>query len=80
MTYVILLCFVISLTKAVGRYDVDDVPLAPMSSKLKTRTLNCYECFISKGKMCSYIDNTSMINISGTSNKGAGVCCEPGYY
>jgi len=77
MTYLILLCFVISLTRAKGVYNVgprnsedSDFPLTPMSSTLTTRTLNCYECFLSQGKMCSYIDNTSMIGISGSSNKG----------
>lgn len=43
------------------------------------RTLNCWECYQAKGKMCHYRDYSSMIAITGSSNNFHGICCKPDF-
>ena len=43
------------------------------------RTLNCWECFEARGKMCHDNDYGSMLAVTGSSNPGHGICCKPGY-
>ena len=54
--------------------------LVPMSEYSKNyRTLNCWECFDARGKMCHDKDYQSMFRVTGSSNFGHGVCCKPDY-
>lgn len=43
------------------------------------RTLNCWECFDARGKMCHDKDYSSMFRVTGSSNFGHAVCCKPDY-
>ena len=43
------------------------------------RTLNCWECFQARGKMCHDRDYESMIVATGSSYYGHGVCCKSSY-
>ena len=43
------------------------------------RTLDCFECFEAKGKMCHNDNYESMIQTTGSSNVAHGVCCKPDY-
>ena len=43
------------------------------------RTLNCWECFEARGKMCIKSDYSSMIAETGSSNRGHGICCKTWY-
>lgn len=68
------------LSFAIVKAAYDYTPLVPMedySSNL--RTLDCWECFESRGKVCSSRNNTSIIQITGSSNFGHAVCCKPEY-
>tara|TARA_B110000285_G_C15067648_1_gene586082 strand:+ start:176 stop:409 length:234 start_codon:yes stop_codon:yes gene_type:complete len=47
--------------------------------KANYRTLDCWECFKAKGKMCHDKKNLSMISATGSSNKAHGICCKPDY-
>ena len=64
----------IGITRAV--YDYSE--LVPMSSySQEYRTLSCWECFDVRGKMCHKNDYTSMMQVTGSSNFGHGICCKP---
>ena len=61
-----------------GQYDYS--PLVPMDEYEKDyRTLNCWECFQARGKMCHDTDYSSMMLTTGSSNFGHAICCKPGY-
>jgi len=58
----------------------DYAPLVPMEEYAKDyRTLDCWECFEARGKMCHDNDYSSMLAITGSSNPGHGICCKPGF-
>lgn len=40
------------------------------------RVLDCWECFEARGKMCHDKDYGSMMKVTGSSNKGHGICCK----
>tara|TARA_B110001450_G_C17494580_1_gene429779 strand:- start:345 stop:695 length:351 start_codon:yes stop_codon:yes gene_type:complete len=40
------------------------------------RALDCTECIQAQGKMCGKKDGSSVISITGSSNKGHGACCK----
>ena len=61
-----------------ARYDKG--PLVDMKDyKDNFRTLDCWECFEARGKMCHDKDYSSMMRVTGSSNKGHGVCCKTDY-
>ena len=71
-----LFALILGITNAV--YDYSE--LVPMQEyRYLYRTLDCWECFEAQGKMCHEIDNMSMMNATGSSNRGHGVCCKPEY-
>ena len=42
------------------------------------RTTDCWECFEANGKMCTLKDESaSMFYLTGTLNRGYGLCCKP---
>lgn len=43
------------------------------------RTLDGWECFKAQGKFCHDENNNSMIQVTGSSNAGHGICCKPDY-
>ena len=58
----------------------DATKLVPMIQYSKDyRSLSCWECFTAQGKMCTRKDQGSMISITGSSNRGHGICCKPEY-
>jgi hypothetical protein len=57
-------------------YDSSDI--VPMSKYSKSyRTLSMQECFKADGKMCILKNGGSMIQYTGSSNPGHGMCCTP---
>ena len=61
-----------------ARYDKG--PLVDMKDYTENyRTLDCWECFEARGKMCHNKDYSSMMKVTGSSNKGHGVCCKVDY-
>ena len=40
-------------------------------------TATCWDCFDARGRMCSYMDGSSMVAITESSNLGHGICCNP---
>ena len=63
---------------SLGYYDSSK--LVPMSEyQYNYRTLDCWECFEAKGKMCHDKNYNSMISVTGSSNIAHGVCCKPDY-
>ena len=61
-----------------ARYDKG--PLVDMKDYDKNyRTLDCWECFEARGKMCHDKDYSTMMKVTGSSNKGHGVCCKVDY-
>ena len=75
----IKLISVMGLVCSVGaQYDYNE--LVPMSEYDRDfRTLSCWECFEARGKMCHDTDHSSMFQITGSSNRGHGVCCKPNF-
>lgn len=43
------------------------------------RTLNCWECFEARGKMCHDEDYTSMTAVTNSRDPGDQVCCREGF-
>jgi hypothetical protein len=41
------------------------------------RALTCWECFVAEGKMCSNINDDSLLPVTGSDNDGHGACCKP---
>lgn len=67
-----------SAKASLGYYDSSAI--VPMSEyAYNYRTLDCWECFQAKGKMCHKKDYSSMIAVTGSSNIAHGVCCKPDY-
>ena len=59
-------------------YDYSElVPMEEYSENY--RTLDCWECFWARGKMCHDTDYSSMFKVTGSSNRGHGICCKPDY-
>lgn len=59
-------------------YDYSE--LVPMDEYSENyRTLDCWECFWARGKMCHDTDYSSMFKVTGSSNRGHGICCKPNY-
>ena len=52
-------------------------PLVPMSEYRfhNYRTLNCWECFEAKGKMCHHEDYHHHVDLLESGNWGDGICC-----
>ena len=65
---------------ASAAYD-ETKPIVKMNDydKANFRTLSVEECFIAQGKMCIRKDGGSMIQYTGSSNRGHGLCCKPLY-
>ena len=64
----------------INAYYDPTLPLVPMSQYSQNyRTLSCWDCFKARGKMCSRRDGQSMIAVTGSSNRGHGMCCKPEY-
>ena len=43
------------------------------------RTLDVWDCFEARGKFCHHDNFTSMMQVTGSSNLGHGLCCKPDY-
>ena len=43
------------------------------------RTLSVWECFEVRGKFCHDKNYESMMRVTGSSNRGHGLCCKPDY-
>lgn len=43
------------------------------------RTLNAWECFEARGKFCHDKSYASMMQVTGSSNRGHGLCCKTDY-
>ena len=64
----------------VANTQFDPSPLVPMSEYSENyRTLNGWECFEARGKLCHDKDHKSMVAVTGSSNSGHAVCCKPDY-
>ena len=74
MQSILKLVATIAVSSVDAAYDTS--MLVPMSLfKSKYRTLSVWECFEAKGKFCTDRDHQSMILITGSSNRGHGICC-----
>jgi len=72
----ILLIFALPLISAI----YDNSKIVDMKDYKKNyRTLDCWECFEAKGKMCHHKSQKSMMKETGSSNAGHGICCKPDY-
>lgn len=61
-----------------GQYDFSElVDMADYSKNY--RTLDCWECFQAKGKMCHPRNYQSIMILTGSSNFGHSICCKPEY-
>ena len=64
-----------SILFAKAAYDYS--PLVPMDEYGSDyRTLNVWECFAAKGKFCVDKNYKSMMALTGSSNRGHGLCCK----
>ena len=41
------------------------------------RPLTCWECFVAEGKMCSNMNDDTLLPVTGSANDGHGACCKP---
>ena len=61
-----------------AQYDYSElVDMADYSKNY--RTLDCWECFQAKGKMCHPRNYQSIMLLTGSSNFGHSICCKPDY-
>lgn len=67
-----------SLGVVSGQYDYSDLVLMSEYSQ-NYRTLNVWECFEARGKFCHDKTYQSMMMVSGSSNRGHGICCKPDF-
>lgn len=77
MLRLITLAALFSSSKAAPGYD-STTPIVLMNDYSKEyRPLDCNECIAAEGKMCGNSDGSSIIKVTGSSNRGHGVCCKP---
>ena len=41
------------------------------------RVLDCWQCFLAKGRMCHHARYESLLFTTKSGNKGLGICCNP---
>ena len=75
----LILLTIISTVYADQRIGIDSSPIVNMTEyNYTTRSLDCWQCFEANGKMCTLRDTKeSMLYLTGTTNRGYGLCCSP---